>query len=94
MFQAGFSSGNIKIVEEAAAVLQFCLHDKQHTGVTTLDDDTCTCNRKYIVVECEGEYEKVQKLTKAHPYGCIINTWLAEPINYKTSLKNNCLLTY
>lgn len=54
--KAGFSSGNIKIVEEAAAVLQFCLHDKQHTGVTTLDDDTCTCNRKYIVVECEEDY--------------------------------------
>uniref|UniRef100_A0A8W8KJN9 Uncharacterized protein n=1 Tax=Magallana gigas TaxID=29159 RepID=A0A8W8KJN9_MAGGI len=49
---AGFSSGNINIAEEAAAVLQFCLHEKQHTGVTTLDDDTC--HRKYIVVECEG----------------------------------------
>lgn len=54
LIQEGCSSENIKIVEEAAAILLFCLHDKQHTGVTTLDDDTC--NRKYIVVECEGEY--------------------------------------
>lgn len=50
--KAGCSSGNIQIVEEAAAVLQFCLHDKQDARVTTLDD---TCNRKYIVVECEED---------------------------------------
>lgn len=53
LIQAGCLQGNIKIVEEAAAILQFCLYDKQHTGVTSLDD---ICNRRYIVVECEGKY--------------------------------------
>lgn len=50
--KAGCSSENIQIVEEAAAVLQFCLHHKQDARVTTLDD---TCNRRYIVVECEED---------------------------------------
>lgn len=59
--KAGCSSENIKIVEEAAAILLFCLHDKQHTGVTTLDDDTC--NRKYIVVECEEDNAAISVLT-------------------------------
>lgn len=53
LIQAGCSQESIKVVEEAAAILQFCLRDEQHTGVTSLDD---TCNRKYIVVECEGKY--------------------------------------
>lgn len=53
LIQAGCSSENIQIVEEAAAVLQFYLHHKQDARVTTLDD---TCNRRYIVVECEGKF--------------------------------------
>lgn len=48
--KAGCSSESIQIVEEAAAVLQFCLNNKQNAGVPTLDG---TYNRKYIVVECE-----------------------------------------
>lgn len=51
--QAGCSQESIKVVGEAAAILQFCLRDEQHTGVTSLDD---TCDKKYIVVECEGNY--------------------------------------
>lgn len=51
LIQAGCSSGNIEIVEEAAAVLQFCLHNKQDEGITLLDDKY---NRKYLVVECKG----------------------------------------
>lgn len=51
LIQAGCSSENIKIVEEAAAGLQFFLHNKQDGGVTSFDD---RCNRKFLIVECEG----------------------------------------
>lgn len=51
LIQAGCSSENIQIVEEATAVLQFCLHNTQDKGVTSLDD---RCNRKFLIVECEG----------------------------------------
>lgn len=50
--KAGCSSGNIEIVEEAAAVLQFCLHNKQDEGITLLDD---RCNRKFLIVECKED---------------------------------------
>lgn len=58
--KAGCSQESIKVVEEAAAILQFCLHDEQHTGVTSLDD---TCNKKYIVVECEEDNAAISVLT-------------------------------
>lgn len=50
--KAGCPSGNIKIVEEAAAVLQFCLNNKQDGGIAMLD---AICNRKFLVVECEED---------------------------------------
>lgn len=49
--QAGCSSENIKIVEETAAVLQFCLNNKQDEEIKLLDD---LCEGKFLVVECEG----------------------------------------
>lgn len=51
--QAGCSSVNIQIIEEATAVLQFCLHKKQDEDVTLLYD---RYNRNlFLIVECEGK---------------------------------------
>lgn len=48
--KAGFLSNNVLIVEEAAAALQFCLHNSFDTEHQLLEK---TSNRKFILVEWE-----------------------------------------
>lgn len=51
LIQAGCSSENIMIVEETAAVLHFCLNNKEDGEIKMLDD---LYDGKFLVVECEG----------------------------------------